>query len=135
MTQRERPLSPHLQVYRFQITMVMSILHRITGCVIAVGAFGIVWWLYAAAAGPEAYATFMACATSIVGLVIGFGVSFCLVYHFFNGIRHLIWDVGLGFEIPQFYASGWTVTALTAVVTLALWFFALRNVGMLGGVA
>ena len=64
MTQRERPLSPHLQVYRPQITMVMSILHRITGCVIAVGAFGIVWWLSAVAAGPEAYAEFMACATS-----------------------------------------------------------------------
>lgn len=135
MTQRERPLSPHLQVYRLQITMVMSILHRITGCVIAVGAFGIVWWLYAVASGPDAYAAFMACATSIPGLIIGLGFSVCMIYHFFNGIRHLLWDTGLGFEIPQFYASGWTVAALTAVVTLALWFFALRSLGMIGGAA
>ena len=134
MTQRERPLSPHLQVYKPQITMVMSILHRITGCVIAVGAFGIVWWLSAVAAGPEAYATFLACATSIPGLVIGFGVSFCLVYHFFNGIRHLLWDVGWGFEIPKLYASGWTVVALTTATTLGVWFAAWRAVASLGGV-
>lgn len=134
MTQRERPLSPHLQVYRFQITMTMSILHRITGCIIAVGAFGIVWWLYAVNAGPEAYANFLACATSIPGLIVGFGVSFCLVYHFFNGIRHLLWDVGWGFEIPKLYASGWTVVACTTVVTLGVWFAAWRAVASLGGV-
>lgn len=124
MTQRERPLSPHLQVYRFQITMTMSILHRITGVVLSVAAFGVVWWLMAVASGPEAYATFMACARSPLGLVIVAGALFCAVYHFFNGIRHLIWDVGLGFDIPQFYATGWTVVALTALTTLALWYLA-----------
>lgn len=124
MTQRERPLSPHLQVYRFQITMTMSILHRITGVVLSVAAFGVVWWLLAVASGPEAYATFMACASSPLGLVIVAGALFCAVYHFFNGIRHLIWDVGLGFDIPQFYATGWTVVALTALTTLALWYLA-----------
>lgn len=134
MTQRERPLSPHLQVYRPQITMVMSILHRITGCVVAVGAFGIVWWLYAVSAGPAAYADFLACATSIPGLIVGFGVSFCLIYHFFNGIRHLLWDAGWGFEIPKLYATGWTVVAVTTVVTLGVWFTAWRAVAALGGV-
>lgn len=124
MTQRERPLSPHLQVYRFQITMTMSILHRITGVVLSVAAFGVVWWLMAVASGPEAYATFMACARSPLGLVIVAVALFCAVYHFFNGIRHLIWDVGLGFDIPQFYATGWTVVALTALTTLALWYLA-----------
>lgn len=135
MTQRERPLSPHLQVYRFQITMTMSILHRITGVVLSIGAFGIVWWLAAVASGPQAHAQFMACATSIPGLVIVFGALFCVVYHFFNGLRHLAWDVGLGFEIPQFYRSGWTVVALTAIVTVALWLLALRQLGLLGAAA
>lgn len=135
MTQRERPLSPHLQVYRPQITMVMSILHRITGVVLSFGAFGIVWWLMAVATGPAAYARFMACATSIPGLVVVFGALFCVVYHFFNGLRHLAWDVGLGFEIPQFYKTGWTVAILTAICTLALWFLALRNLGLVGGAA
>lgn len=135
MTQRQRPLSPHLQVYKFQITMTMSILHRITGVVLSIGAFGIVWWLMAVASGPEAHAQFMACATSILGLVIVFGALLCATYHFFNGLRHLAWDVGLGFEIPTLYKSGWTVVALTAVVTLALWFFALRNLGVIGGAA
>lgn len=133
MTQRERPLSPHLQVYRFQITMTMSILHRITGCVIAVGAFGIAWWLLAVAAGPAEYAQFIACATSIPGLVVGFGVSLCLVYHFFNGIRHLLWDVGWGFEIPRLYATGWIVAALTAITTLVVWGVAWCSVTQLGG--
>lgn len=133
MTQRERPLSPHLQVYRFQITMVMSILHRMTGVVLSIAAFGIVWWLMAVASGPEALADFMACASSPLGLVVVFGALFCAVYHFFNGIRHLIWDVGLGFEIPQFYATGWTVVALTTITTLGLWYLAW--VRLVGGAA
>ena len=100
-TKRERPLSPHLQVYRWQITMTMSILHRVTGVALAVGAFGLVWWLLALAGGPESHAQFSDAANSIIGQVFLFGFSFCLIYHFFNGIRHLLWDIGWGFEIPK----------------------------------
>lgn len=122
MMSRERPLSPHLQVYRWQITMTMSILHRATGVALAAGAFLFAWWLVAAAMGPEAYATFVECMRSPLGLLALFGFSFALVYHTFNGIRHLLWDIGYGYEIPKFYATGWAVAALTLVVTLGLWF-------------
>jgi succinate dehydrogenase / fumarate reductase, cytochrome b subunit len=128
-TKRERPLSPHLQVYRWQITMVMSILHRSTGVALAVGAFGVVWWLLAVAAGPEALADFNSCAGSLLGMIALAGFSVCLVFHFFNGIRHLLWDIGWGFEIPQFTASGWTVAALTLICTAGIWFMALRAGG------
>ncbi len=120
-TKHERPLSPHLQVYRWQITMTLSILHRATGVALAIGAFGLVWWLLSVAAGPEAHAQFVGVATSVVGRVLLFGFSFCLAYHFFNGIRHLLWDIGWGFEIPQLYASGWTVVVLSALCTIGLW--------------
>lgn len=122
MMPRERPLSPHLQVYRWQITMTMSILHRATGCALAAGAFGFAWWLVAVAIGPEAYAQFTGFMRGPLGLAALFGFSFALLYHTFNGIRHLLWDVGYGYEIPKLYATGWAVAALTLVTTLALWF-------------
>ena len=131
MTQRARPLSPHLQVYRWQITMTMSILHRATGVALAVGAFAVAWWLVAAAGGSEAFATFQGFAGSLLGRIALFGFSLCLVYHLLNGLRHLLWDVGYGYEIPRLYATGWTVLALTVVITTAIWFAALRS----GGVA
>ena len=118
---RERPLSPHLQVYRWQITMTMSILHRATGVALGVGGLLLAWWLVAAALGGEAYAEFVECLRSPLGLVALFGFSFCFVYHAFNGLRHLLWDVGYGYDIPTLYKTGWTVVALTAITTLALW--------------
>ena len=121
---RERPLSPHLQVYRWQITMTMSILHRVTGVVITVGAFALAWWLMAVAAGGDAYRTAAECLASPLGMVALAGFSLALVYHLLNGIRHLLWDAGWGFEIPQFYASGWTVAILTVVLTALVWFAA-----------
>lgn len=126
-TKRERPLSPHLQIYRPQITMVMSILHRATGVALVFGAFALAWWLLAVAAGGDSYAAFRACADSILGRIALFGFSFCLVYHLLNGIRHLLWDIGWGYEIPKLYASGWTVVALTAVFTGLIWFTALAG--------
>ena len=129
MATRERPLSPHLQVYKWQITMTMSILHRVTGMVLVVGAFALAWWLLAVAAGGEHYANAAACLASPFGQFALFGFSLALVYHLLNGIRHLLWDAGIGFEIPEFYRSGWTVAVLTVVLTAALWFF------VLGGVA
>ena len=124
MPSRERPLSPHLQVYRWQITMTMSILHRATGVAITVGGFGLAWWLMAVAAGGETYRDAAECLASPLGLVALAGFSLSLVYHLLNGIRHLSWDAGWGFEIPQFYASGWTVAILTVVLTALVWFAA-----------
>ena len=119
---RERPLSPHLQVYRWQITMTMSILHRVTGVVITVGAFALAWWLMAVAAGGDAYRDAAECLATPLGMIALAGFSLALVYHLLNGIRHLLWDAGWGFEIPEFYASGWTVAALTVVLTALVWF-------------
>ena len=129
MPTRERPLSPHLQVYRWQITMTMSILHRATGVAITVGAFGLAWWLMAVAAGGDAYRTAAECLASPLGMVALAGFSLALVYHLLNGIRHLLWDAGWGFEIPEFYASGWTVAILTVVLTGLIW------IAVLGGAA
>ena len=121
MPSRERPLSPHLQVYRWQITMLMSILHRATGVALAVGSPGLAWWLHALASGGESYASFVACAASLPGQAILFAASAALVYHLLNGIRHLLWDAGRGYEIPKVYASGYTVWALTLLFTAAIW--------------
>lgn len=128
MATRERPLSPHLQVYRWQITMTMSILHRATGVALTIGAFGLAWWLLAVAAGGDAYAQASACLASPFGQFVLFAFSAALVYHLLNGIRHLLWDAGWGFEIPEFYASGWAVVALTVVLTAAIW-IAAKGVG------
>ncbi|NUS38547.1 MAG: succinate dehydrogenase, cytochrome b556 subunit [Lysobacter sp.] len=125
MPTRERPLSPHLQVYRWQITMTMSILHRVTGVVLAVGAFGLAWWLLALARGGDAFAQAAHVVASPLGLLFLFGFSLSLVYHLLNGIRHLLWDAGWGFDIPDVYRSGWMVAVLTVVFTAAIWFVAL----------
>jgi succinate dehydrogenase / fumarate reductase, cytochrome b subunit len=127
---RERPLSPHLQVYRWQITMTLSILHRATGVALALGAFGLVWWLVAVAAGGDTYQTFAGLAASIPGRIVLFAFSLCLFYHLLNGLRHLLWDIGWGLEIPRVYATGWSVLALTVVLTSVLWFFALNAGGL-----
>ena len=124
MATRERPLSPHLQVYRWQITMTMSILHRASGVVLTVGAFALVWWLMALAAGGGAYVDAARCLASPLGKLFLFGFTLALAYHLFNGIRHLLWDAGWGFEIPEFYASGWAVAALSIIFTLVIWIVA-----------
>ena len=121
MISSNRPLSPHLQVYRPQITSTLSILHRITGIALAVGTLLLTWWLVAAAAGPEAFATAQGFIGSILGRLLLFGWSVALFYHLCNGIRHLVWDAGYGFEIETTTRSGWTVVAATAVLTLVAW--------------
>lgn len=125
MSQRERPLSPFMigPYYRPQITTVMSFLHRMTGVVLSVGAFVLVAWLVAVMRGPEAYAAFAACADSILGRIALAGLVFSLVYHFLNGIRHMIWDFGYGFSIQQVKTSGMTVAVLAAVFTVLIWYF------------
>jgi len=122
MADTERPLSPHLQVYRWQLTMSLSILHRITGFGLGVGAAMAAWWLVAAASGPEAWAVFHDFCKSVLGQLMLAGWLFALVYHFLNGIRHLFWDAGKGFSLKAAYASGWTVVALSILFTAVLWF-------------
>ena len=129
MTIRERsqarPMSPHLQIYRPQITSVLSILHRISGVILTVGAFGLTWWLLALAEGGEHYAHAAAAVASPFGLLLLLGFSLALVYHLLNGLRHLLWDMGWGFEISDTYRSGWTVVVLTLAFTAAIWFVVL----------
>ena len=121
MSPRSRPLSPHLQVYRPQLTSMLSILHRLTGVALAVGTLLLVWWLVAAAAGPDAFATAQAFLSSFIGLLLLFGWTFALFYHLANGIRHLAWDAGWGFELGQVYASGWVALAAAAALTAVSW--------------
>lgn len=121
MSADHRPLSPHLQVYKPQLTSVMSILHRLTGIALAVGTLLLVYWLAAAAGGPESYATAQAFIASPIGLILLFGWTLAFFYHLCNGIRHLFWDAGYGFELPTVYKSGWTVLIATAVLTLLSW--------------
>lgn len=121
MSADHRPLSPHLQVYKPQLTSVMSILHRLTGIALAVGTLLLVYWLAAAAGGPESYAAAQAFIASPIGLILLFAWSLAFFYHLSNGIRHLFWDAGYGFELPTVYKSGWTVLIATAVLTLLSW--------------
>jgi succinate dehydrogenase cytochrome b subunit len=116
-----RPLSPHLQVYRPQITSVLSILHRISGIGLGVGTVLLVWWLAALASGPAAFAAVQRFLSSWLGMLLLFGWTVALMFHFSNGIRHLAWDAGYGFEKPTVRASGWTVVAVTAATSLLIW--------------
>lgn len=121
MTSDPRPLSPHLQVYRWQLTSVMSILHRASGIALSAGAILLVWWLVAAAAGPQPYAGVQDFLGSWLGLLMLFGWSVALFYHLCNGLRHLWWDSGHGLELPSVYAGGWVVVAATAALTIIAW--------------
>lgn len=117
----ERPLSPHLQIYRPQLTSVLSITHRLSGIALSVGALLLVYWLAAAASGDAAFARAQDLIGSVLGRTLLFGWSLALFYHLANGIRHLVWDAGFGFELPTVYRSGWAVVAFTVAATLIAW--------------
>ena len=121
MSAHNRPLSPHLQVYKPQLTSVMSICHRATGIALAVGTLLLVWWVVAAAAGPDAFATAHGFLGSWFGMLILFGFTVALMYHLCNGIRHLFWDAGYGFELETAYKSGWMTLGAAAVLTVVAW--------------
>jgi len=121
MSQAQRPLSPHLQIYKWQLTSVLSITHRATGLALAVGSLLLVWWLFAAAAGADAFATAQGFWYSWIGRLLLLGWSWSLFFHLCNGIRHLFWDAGWGFELKTTYRSGWTVVAASVVLTLIAW--------------
>lgn len=120
-----RPLSPHLQVYRPQITSVLSIMHRFTGVALSVGTLLLVAWLVAAAKSPSAYAAVAGFIGSWIGLVLLFGWTAALFFHLLNGIRHLAWDAGWGFDLPDVHRSGWTVVIATAALTVLVWIIGL----------
>ena len=121
MSPAERPLSPHLQIYRWQLTSVMSILHRATGVALSVGTILLVSWLGAASGGPEPYAAIQHFLGSWIGLLLLFGWSVSLYYHLCNGIRHLVWDTGHGLDLKSTYLGGWLVLGGTAILTLIAW--------------
>lgn len=124
MANAERPLSPHLQVYRPQITSVLSILHRITGVALGFGTLLLAWWLVAAATGPEYFAYVQKLMGSLLGRLILLGFTWALFYHLCNGIRHLFWDAGYGFDLPTVNKSGWAVVFGSAALTLLAWILA-----------
>ena len=113
-----RPLSPHLQIYRPQITAVLSILHRITGVGLTLGALLVVWWLIAAAISPDYFALVDGLLTSWLGLLVLTGSLWALWFHALNGIRHLIWDAGWGFELRTVSISGWVVVIGSVFLTI-----------------
>ena len=121
MAHDKRPLSPDIQIYRPQLTSVLSISHRVTGIALSVGSLLLISWLIAAAAGPQAYSIVQGFLNSWFGLLLLFGWTFSFFFHLCNGIRHLIWDAGHGFELRTIYASGWTVVAASTALTVVAW--------------
>jgi succinate dehydrogenase / fumarate reductase, cytochrome b subunit len=121
-----RPLSPHLQVYRLPFLANLSILHRATGIVLSLGALYLATWVVFAAGSETTYAGFQAFNGSIVGRIVLGGWLFSLFFHLFNGIRHLFWDAGYGFEIKDSERSGWIVVAASLIATAASWVVGLR---------
>ncbi len=121
MLSENSPLSPHLSIYKFRIHMFMSILHRITGVILAAGLMALIYWLAAAAYGAESYARTQAVYQSWFGYLALFGWTACLFYHLCNGIRHMFWDIGWGFEKKQFVNSGLVVLASAAFLTVISW--------------
>ena len=118
---KPRPLSPHLQVYRPQLTSVMSIMHRASGAVLATGSLLVALWLVALAAGTTVFNPVADAMQHPLGQLVVLGYSLALVYHGLNGIRHLMWDLRIGLEIKQVYQSGYLVLGLTVLVTATLW--------------
>ncbi len=116
-----RPLSPHLQIYTPQMTSILSIMNRVTGIALSAGTLLLVWWLVAAASGPGAFDTVQGFIASPIGLFVLFGWTASLFFHFYNGIRHLAWDAGYGFDLPQTYATGWAVVIATATSSVVVW--------------
>lgn len=120
----QRPLSPHLTIYKPQITSVLSISHRITGFLLTAGAVVFVSWLWSAAYSSSCFANMKAFASSFLGRGLLFIWTLCLYYHLANGIRHLFWDAGYGFEVTTAYRSGYAVLLATVLLTAVTWYLA-----------
>ncbi len=124
MSNIDRPLSPHLSIYRWPITMALSILHRMTGIALSLGFVVLSAWLFDIAAGADAYAVFMKYVDTWFGKVLLVAWSFAFFYHLSNGARHLYWDTGRGLEKEQATRSAWIVLVSAAVLTAAFWWVA-----------
>lgn len=116
-----RPLSPHLQIYKPMLTMMLSIVHRLTGAVLYLGTLILCWWLIAAAAGPGYFAVVQDFLGSFLGRLILFGYTWALVQHTFGGLRHLFWDTGSGFELMTVEFVARLTVAGSILTTLAIW--------------
>ncbi|MFT4278656.1 MAG: succinate dehydrogenase, cytochrome b556 subunit [Rhodopseudomonas sp.] len=125
MTARmERPLSPHMQAYRWSLTMTMSIVHRATGIALYSGTLLLAWWLIACAAGPAAYANVQAFTGSWIGRLIVFGYTWALMHHLLSGVRHFVWDLGYGFKTADREWLTWAALIGGIVLTVLLWVIA-----------
>jgi succinate dehydrogenase / fumarate reductase cytochrome b subunit len=130
MTARiERPLSPHLQTYRWTLTMALSIVHRATGIALYFGTLLLVWWLIAVASGPAAYAQVQAFTTSFIGRLIALGYTWALLHHLLSGVRHLVWDLGFGFKPTEREWLTWAALIGGISLTVVIWIVAY----MIGG--
>src|ERR1700761_5220191 len=126
---QDRPMSPHLQVWRWHVTMATSILHRATGIALYVGALVIVGWVVALASGAEAFGTYRALLGSPLGLLVLFGLTVAFLYHLANGVRHLFWDSGKGFEPKTADMTGWAAIVFGVVAAVLIWIIAFLNMG------
>jgi len=124
-----RPLSPHAGIYRWPVTMAASILNRVTGVALSVGLLLLVWWLVAAASGPDQFALVQEFLHTPLGLLMLVGWTAALFYHLFAGLRHLAWDMGLGFAKPSLNVITWLVFAATAGATVLVWGVAYARLG------
>ena len=130
MAQVERPLSPHLQIYKPQISSVLSILHRMTGFALAIGTLLLTWWLTAAAYNVAAFSVAQGFVASWFGQLLLLGFSFAFFYHLCNGIRHLFWDAGYGYELDTMTKTGWLVVVAAFVLTAITWYLGYNLEGM-----
>jgi succinate dehydrogenase / fumarate reductase cytochrome b subunit len=129
MAYRERPLSPHLQVYRWQVQMVSSILHRASGVILSLGSLLIAWGLVALASGAEAWGDFTGFARTPLGLLVLFGWSWAFAFHLLSGIRHLLQDMGAAVSVPAFVKSAWIAIVGSLLITAAIWLLAIAQWG------
>ncbi|HUE47098.1 MAG TPA: succinate dehydrogenase, cytochrome b556 subunit [Aestuariivirgaceae bacterium] len=124
-TRNARPVAPHLQVWRWTLPLALSIIHRMTGGALYLGTALLVWWLVAAAIGPDQFETARTVFSSWLGILVLFGFSWALIQHLLGGLRHLMWDTGRGLDLPTVFASGWVVAVGAAVLTVLLWIIGL----------
>lgn len=132
MASEGRPLSPHLQVYRPQLTSVLSIMHRGTGIALAFGTFLLVWWVFSIAHSETAFSNIQAFLASWLGRLMLLAWSYALFYHLCNGIRHLFWDAGRGFDLDIAYRNGWLVVGASILLTVIAWVWGYVSIGVLG---
>jgi succinate dehydrogenase / fumarate reductase cytochrome b subunit len=126
---QDRPMSPHLQVWRWHVTMLTSILHRGTGMALYVGLLVVAGWVVALAAGADAFNAYRALLASPLGLLVLFGLTVAFLYHLANGVRHLVWDSGKGFEPKTADMTGWAAIVFGVVAAVLIWIIAFLGMG------